>query len=97
MSEDRLPLLDDVIMDGETARERGIVWAEAGRIGNPLLERLMARLEDPEALWPQELHDRLLDLVHDAVHQAVDARQDDINELFRARLYQLVRSLDDES
>lgn len=90
-----LPLLENVFMEGDEARAQELVWARTGRLDNPLLERLLARIEDPEALWPQEFQDRLLDLVHDAVHQAVDTHQSDINEMLRARLYQLVRELDD--
>ena len=90
-----LPLLEDVFIEGDEARERELVWARIGRLDNPLLERLLARIEDPEALWPQEFQERLMDLVHDAVHQAIDTRQSDINEMLRARLYQLVRELDD--
>ena len=91
-----LPELDEVIMDGDEARQRDLVWAKSGRLGNPLLERLLARIEDPEALWPQEFQDRLMDLVHDAVHKAIDTHQSDINEMLRARLYQLVRELDED-
>jgi len=90
-----LPELDEVLMEGEEARERDLVWARTGRLSNPLLERLLARVEDPEALWPQEFQDRLMDLVHEAVHQAIDTHQSDITEMLRARLYQLVRELDD--
>ncbi len=90
-----LPELNDVLMQGTQARERQLLWARTGRLSNPLLERLLARIEDPEALWPQEFQDRLMDLVHQAVHQAIDTHQSDINEMLRARLYQLVRELDD--
>jgi hypothetical protein len=90
-----LPELDQVLMEGAEARERQLLWATTGRLSNPLLERLLARIEDPEALWPQEFQDRLMDLVHQAVHQAIDTHQSDINEMLRARLYQLVRELDE--
>ena len=90
-----LPELDEVFMEGEEARERDLVWARTGRLSNPLLERLLARVEDPEALWPQEFQDRLMDLVHEAVHQAIDTHQSDINEMLRARLYHVVRERDD--
>lgn len=92
---ENLPLLEDVLLEGDEARERELVWARTGRLDNPLLERLLARIADPEALWPQQFQDRLMDLVHDAVHQAIDTHQSDINEMLRARLYQLVRELDD--